>query len=1049
TWTDVDGLGRPIAAYVNRSTGAPDWVKTLVSTTAYVDAVVGVVRPNVVSQSLLDYAPLPARWTREETRLDSRGRPVQVLAKTGAATLDAITTYDYDFKGKLVGVTLPDPSAAASSAATVAYSYGYDSLGRPTSMRRPVITGAASGVDMSYNGLVTTSDEVAGGQVGPVGRKVLVNDRYGRLSEVREYTNVSAGTFATTLYKYDAHDAVNWIQNPDGVVTLLQHDFAGRRVRIDRAGRSWTYGYDKHGDLTSETLPAPSLLLTAQYTNGYTYDALDRMSTRTVGGRQVIAADKDLLGIGQITFGYDSCANGVGRLCTATIPNGHLTTSYAYDVEGNQTTETRAFSFGNLAAGAGNVTGTRVTELKYGPGGRVVEQTYADNAVGSAAKTRTQYTYDDRGLPIGVGWVAAPTAIPTPTPPPAGSVRPLANQVRNVAGQVLTRQAVLAAAPTATWRNVTSTWTYDKLSRVTSQTVADTSVQHAKQTLTYHGLDDPKTLQHVMGIVGGPTYNFTYSYDPRHQLTTVTESAGKYGSSYAFTAGGKLARATVTRTAAAATGTEMVLRDVNYAYTSPVDPEAPSALVPFAGGANLRSYSYDTVGNLMSRRNGAATVPATDDFLYDGDDQLRRASKYTISGNTRTLSGVEEYYYDHDGQRAAVVTRNATNAVTAVRVFVDDTELELNPASGASNGAVVKAYAHLSLGTPVARIVAPAGGWTSSSTAATTPATVELMYQGLSSNTLVSVLPNGTVQAGFVYGPYGDVVQTAGATGTLATLRRRFNDKFRDDLTSLQYYGVRYYDNLMLGWTQADPLYRFVPDAAWGEPRRAGLYQFNMGNPLRYIDPDGRNPAQALASRFAPMVESSASSAGAHIAGGLAAVGTGIAVMIDSGARYGQYMDEGGMYSPGYYNEYYADPAEVKAVWAQFEAMRDSVNQFMQNQNAASTQGGRGTGVDGTKAPDVVTANGQPAAPDGTPLGPSGKKVFHNSDSPTRKKAVDGAKAQGGGAVVVDKATKKQQKHWHGTKPGGKRVSGPKKTHWTVRGTKPKRQPPPSPKKPQ
>lgn len=819
TWTDVDGLGRPLATYVNHATGAGPWLKTKVSTTAYVDAPQGSLRPNVVSQQLIDYAASPARWTREETRLDSRGRPVQVLIKTGATSPDAVTTYDYDARGNLASVTLPDPSAAVGSVATVAYSYTYDSLSRPTSMRRPAITGAASGVDMSYNGLVTQSDEIAGGQGGPAGRKVLINDRYGRLSEVREYTDLAAGTFAPTLYKYDAHDAINWIQNADGVVTVLVHDFAGRRVRIDRAGRSWTYDYDRNGNLVSEQFPAPSLMAMADYANAYGYDELDRMTTRTVGGRMLSSANKDLLGIGEIVFGYDGCANGVGRLCAATLPFGRLTSTYAYDAEGNQATETRAFSLAG-------VTGTRTTGLSYGPGGRVVEQTYADNAVGATKQTKAQYAYDDRGLPIGVGWV----------PAPGGQVvRQLADQVRNVAGQVLTRKAMLTGPPTGSWRTFTSAWGYDKISRVTSQTVNDSAaVQHAKQVLTYHGLDDPKTLQHVLGVATGPTYNFTYGYDPRHQLTTVTEGAGKYLADFQFTLGGKLAGANIRRGPGigAATGSEMTVRNVTYAYSSPVDPEAPSALVTASTGVNLRSYTYDTVGNLMDRRTGAA--PPTDGFLYDGDDQLRRASKYATSG---ALSGTEEYYYDHAGQRAAVVTRSAANAVTAVRLFMGDTELELNP----TNSAVLKAYAHLSLGTPVARIVSPAGGWTTTATNVTAPATVELMYQGLSSNTLVSILPTGAVQAGFVYGPYGDVIQTQGTTGGLAGLRRRFNDKFRDDQTGLQYYGARYYDGLMLGWTQADPLYRFRPDAAWGEPRRANLYQFVLGNPLRYYDPDGRD----------------------------------------------------------------------------------------------------------------------------------------------------------------------------------------------------------------
>lgn len=165
------------------------------------------------------------------------------------------------------------------------------------------------------------------------------------------------------------------------------------------------------------------------------------------------------------------------------------------------------------------------------------------------------------------------------------------------------------------------------------------------------------------------------------------------------------------------------------------------------------------------------------------------------------------------------MTRNGAGTITKTRLFVGDTEIELT-----ANNTIGTVYAYLSLGTPVAKVVSPTGGWTSTNTTwANNVAALELQYHGLSSNTLVSVNAGGTVQSSFVYAPYGDVVQTGGATsGSIAAQRRRFNDKFRDDLTGLSYYGVRYYDGLALGWTQADPMYRFAPDAAWTEPRKAG-----------------------------------------------------------------------------------------------------------------------------------------------------------------------------------------------------------------------------------
>ncbi|MBA2724969.1 MAG: hypothetical protein H0U53_03170 [Actinobacteria bacterium] len=85
-----------------------------------------------------------------------------------------------------------------------------------------------------------------------------------------------------------------------------------------------------------------------------------------------------------------------------------------------------------------------------------------------------------------------------------------------------------------------------------------------------------------------------------------------------------------------------------------------------------------------------------------------------------------------------------------------------------------------------------------------------------------------------------EAVDAGGTSGT-DSHQRRFNDKHHDQFSNLSYYGARYYDRTLIGWTQADPLYSRAPDAAMrSTPRRANLYQFSLNNPLRYIDPDGR-----------------------------------------------------------------------------------------------------------------------------------------------------------------------------------------------------------------
>ncbi|MCP4448194.1 MAG: hypothetical protein GY811_23080 [Myxococcales bacterium] len=65
-------------------------------------------------------------------------------------------------------------------------------------------------------------------------------------------------------------------------------------------------------------------------------------------------------------------------------------------------------------------------------------------------------------------------------------------------------------------------------------------------------------------------------------------------------------------------------------------------------------------------------------------------------------------------------------------------------------------------------------------------------------------------------------------------------------MSGLNYYGYRYYDELSLSWTQADPLYLIAPGLGADEPRRANLYSFSLNNPVRYLDPDGADAADVL-----------------------------------------------------------------------------------------------------------------------------------------------------------------------------------------------------------
>ncbi len=378
---------------------------------------------------------------------------------------------------------------------------------------------------------------------------------------------------------------------------------------------------------------------------------------------------------------------------------------------------------------------------------------------------------------------------------------------------------------------IESNWSYDKLGRITMQAVqkGPGPAEIVRQDVAYFGNDDPKTLTHHLGT---SSRQFQYSYDPRHQLIGVTTSSpGYFDATYSHGPAGRLASATEAQTISPVpAGSDVRPRAVNYVYGG-TDPEQVTALTTVGTGTTYASYLYDDAGNQTLRCTGAIVqgVCSGDslEYLYDGKDQLRRATKKT-SG---VVQGSEEYWYDDDGQRVAIVRRDALGAKTELVWFVDEVEAHLDAA-----GAVTKVYSHVNLGTPVARVTQfPTG-----------PAAVEYQFHGLASSTIAAVESDGTINASFSYTPFGSVVEatnTGGSSAGTPAHPRRHNDKYVDEISDLAYYGARYYDKTLLGWTQSDQRYRDNPDSAGSRPRLGNLYTFVLGNPLRYYDPDGHSPA--------------------------------------------------------------------------------------------------------------------------------------------------------------------------------------------------------------
>jgi hypothetical protein len=118
-----------------------------VETNVYVDGPAA----SITHESAIDYDHNTAttRYARDKTELDGHGRPTRTTMYVfGSAPADQITSFSYTNAGTLSTVTVPDPTVNTS--ATVAYSYTFDSLGRPKTIRRPDTTVVAqqSGIDL-------------------------------------------------------------------------------------------------------------------------------------------------------------------------------------------------------------------------------------------------------------------------------------------------------------------------------------------------------------------------------------------------------------------------------------------------------------------------------------------------------------------------------------------------------------------------------------------------------------------------------------------------------------------------------------------------------------------------------------------------------------------------------------------------------------------------------------------------------------------------------------------------------------------------------------
>ena len=321
----------------------------------------------------------------------------------------------------------------------------------------------------------------------------------------------------------------------------------------------------------------------------YSYDALNRVNTISYPAYGGDAAET-------VTYSYDTCSNGKGRLCSLTDKTG--TTSYSVDNRGrilakSQTTLAFTQTVGYGYNGAGQM--DRMTL----PSGKVVVYTYVNNRV-------TGITYDGKSVirhadyepfgPIGE-WTWGNNSVTSPN---------RHTRYFDLDGRTTNIESGIGIDPTVI--------VYDAASRIT-----------ALQKLTGNAIDPAKST--------------TYGYDNLDRLTNVTPNAGNTNPARGFSYDGVGNRLTATLAGSV----------TNYNYS------ASSHRLNSLTGATAKSFSYDNDGNRLSDGVSSWTYGGNNRptlISFTGTPLVVQAGINALGQRvTKTVSGsVTRFMYDEAGR---------------------------------------------------------------------------------------------------------------------------------------------------------------------------------------------------------------------------------------------------------------------------------------------------------------------------------------------------------------------------------------------------------------
>ena len=255
-----------------------------------------------------------------------------------------ITQTEYNNIGLPVSVTTPDG---------ITQSFEYDELNRPTRVQNQLGEAQTTEYDEYGNVIGSRVLNIDGTVATQETREYDERDRL--LATTRPHEN---GKFSIIRQEYDANSNVTRITDPDGKVTRYFYDGENRTIQmIQPDGGIVFYKYDTRDQLTKVTTANGATtsyeydVLTRKLAENspdrgrweWEYNVVDRVTRQTDERGITTEFVYDLLDrpitksfptdSENVTYTYDNCSAGVGRLCGRVDEGGNHT--YSYDFFGN------------------------------------------------------------------------------------------------------------------------------------------------------------------------------------------------------------------------------------------------------------------------------------------------------------------------------------------------------------------------------------------------------------------------------------------------------------------------------------------------------------------------------------------------------------------------------------------------------------------------------------------------------------------------------------------------------------------------------------------